>query len=366
MGNVHSLAASILLLTGLFAVEVATPVWHAASAVPDVLERPASISARASDSVLLAVRRTGRRLLTVGERGIVLFSDDDALSWRQARVPVSATLTSIHFATEKKGWSVGHSGVVLHTDDGGASWVRQLDGHQATRSMLESAQKDAIAHDDAKARRQLRDAQRLLREGPDKPFFDVAFIDEKRGFVVGAYGLFFATQDGGKTWFPWQAHIENATDRHLYGIKAFGESVYIAGEAGLLYRSTDAGQTFVELETPYQGSWFGVIPLSKEHIVVYGLRGNAYWSHDGGRHWSKIDTGTTASLTTGMALSDGSIVMATQAGEALRSTDQGRSFNALAITQPFPFFSVAQAANGDLVLSGARGLSRISLQQVRQ
>lgn len=362
---VNPLASSFLLLTGLLAAEAAMPVRHAIGAVPDVLQRPASISARASSSVLLAVTRTGQRLITAGERGMVLFTEDGALSWRQARVPVSVTLTAVHFATEKKGWSVGHSGVVLHTEDGGASWVKQLDGQQAARLILESAQKNAIAHDNDKARRQLSEAQRLLREGPDKPFFDIGFSDEKRGLIVGAYGLFFATEDGGNTWLPWHTHIENATDKHLYSIKFLGSSVYIAGEAGTLYRSADAGQTFVEIPTPYRGSWFGIIPFEKENVVVYGLRGNAYWSQDAGHHWRKIDTGTTAALTAGMVLSDGSLVLATQAGEVLRSTDQGRSFKALTVAHPFPFSSVAQAANGELVLSGARGISRVAIQQAR-
>ena len=137
----------------------------------------------------------------------------------------------------------------MHTEDGGASWVKQLDGNQAARLILEDAQKHALAHDDDKTQRQLSDAQRLLREGPDKPFFDIWFSDEKRGFLVGAYGLFFAPQDGGRTWLPWQAHIDNATSKHLYGIRSLGASVYIAGEEGALYRSTDGGRTFIEINT---------------------------------------------------------------------------------------------------------------------
>ncbi len=359
--NSHTFA--FILVTRLIAVAVEIHAGHAIGATPDVLEQPALISARASSSVLLAVTRAGRRLLTVGERGIVLFSDDGAISWQQARVPVSATLTAVHFVTQNKGWAVGHSGAVLHTEDGGASWGKQLDGNQAVRLMLEDAQKHAMAHDDDQARRRLNEAQRLLREGPDKPFFDIWFADEKRGLLVGAYGLFFATQDGGTTWLPWQAHIEKATDKHLYCIRSLGASVYLAGEEGALYRSTDAGQTFIEINTPYRGSWFGILPFGKENVLAYGLRGNAYWSQDAGHHWRKIDTGTPAALTAGLVLTDGSIVLASQAGEVLRSTDQGRSFKALAVARRFPFSSVAQAANGDLVLSGARGIDRVSIRQ---
>jgi photosystem II stability/assembly factor-like uncharacterized protein len=359
----NSAAVAFILVTPWIAAAVGMPAGQGIGPTPDVLERPALFSARASDSVLLAVTRANQRLLAVGERGIVLFSDDGATSWQQARVPISATLTAIQFVTEKKGWAVGHSGAVLRTEDGGAHWVKQLDGNQAAQLMLEDAQKNAMEHDDDQARRRLSEAQRLLREGPDKPFFDIWFVDEKRGFIVGAFGLFFATQDGGKTWLPWRAHIENPTDKHLYCIRSLGGSLYLVGEEGALYRSTDAGRTFIGINTPYRGSWFGVIPLEKQYVIAYGLRGNAYWSQDAGQHWRKIDTGTQAALTAGMVLSDGSVVLASQAGEVLRSIDFGRSFKALAVARPFPFSGVAQAANGDLVLSGARGISRVSIRQ---
>lgn len=327
--------------------------------MPDVLEQPALISAQAGKSVLLAVTQAGQRLVAVGERGIVLLSDDGAISWQQAQVPVSVTLTAVHFVTEKKGWSVGHSGTVLHTEDGGSSWSKQLDGNGAVRLVLEDAQKNAVPRDADKARRQLSEAQRLVREGPDKPFFDIWFSDEKRGFIVGAYGLFFATQDGGRTWLPWQDHLDNPGGKHLYSIKGLGASVYIAGEEGALYRSVDAGQTFVELKSPYRGSYFGVMPFEKENVVIYGLRGNAYLSEGAGHHWRKIDSGTAAAFTTGLVASDGSIVLASQAGEVLRSTDHGRSFQTLKVAQPLPFSGVAQSANGKLILSSPRGIVQV-------
>ena len=329
----------------------------------DVLDRPALISPRASNSVLLAVTRAGKRLLAVGERGIVLFSDDSAASWRQAQVPVSVSLTNLRFATDTQGWAVGHSGVVLHTEDGGASWSKQMDGRQAAKAMLQAAEKAASVRNDAKTRGQLRDAQRMLDEGPDKPFFDVYFSDESHGFIVGAYGLFFMTQDGGKTWLPWRSHIDHPNDKHLYCINAIGPTLFIAGEEGTLYRSVDAGQSFVGIKTPYDGSYFGVLPLPGNRVVVYGLRGNAYWSDDAGEHWRRSETGigTHATFAAGLALADGSVVLASQGGEVLRSTNGGRSFQALPVTHPFPFSGVVQASDDKLLLSGNRGITEVGI-----
>src|SRR5690606_9884464 len=103
-------------------------------------------SARAQHSLQLAVSRAGNRLVAVGERGVVLLSDDDGRNWHQAEnVPVSVTLTDVHFVSATHGWAVGHSGVVLHSADGGETWQRQLDGNQAAKIILEDARQRAAA-----------------------------------------------------------------------------------------------------------------------------------------------------------------------------------------------------------------------------
>ena len=164
----------------------------------DVLEMPARLSERAKSAVLNAVALAGQRVVAVGEMGIILLSDDNGLTWRQAKaVPTSVTLTNVRFATGSMGWAVGHSGVVLKTTDSGENWVRQLDGKQAAQIELAAADAAMQSNADTGARRQ-RDAQRMVEEGADKPFLDVYFFDEQNGLVVGAYGLIFANAEGGK------------------------------------------------------------------------------------------------------------------------------------------------------------------------
>jgi hypothetical protein len=135
----------------------------APAAMPAVLREPALITPRAAGAAMLAVARAGRRLVAAGERGIVRVSDDDGATWSQARVPVQVSLAALHFADARRGWAAGHLGVILRTDDGGATWTRQLDGIDVARQVL------AAAPDEAARQR----AQRLVDEGPDKPFFDL-------------------------------------------------------------------------------------------------------------------------------------------------------------------------------------------------
>ena len=96
----------------------------------DVLDLPARVSALAINSPLSGMARAGERVIAVGQRGHILFSDDAGKHWQQAAVPVSADLTAVNFPTTTQGWAVGNDGVVLHSSDAGATWQKQLDGRQ--------------------------------------------------------------------------------------------------------------------------------------------------------------------------------------------------------------------------------------------
>ena len=104
-------------------------VTHAADYV-DVLDLPARVSALAINSPLSGMARAGERVIAVGQRGHILFSDDSGKHWQQAVVPVSADLNAVSFPSATQGWAVGGDGVVLHSNDAGATWRKQLDGRE--------------------------------------------------------------------------------------------------------------------------------------------------------------------------------------------------------------------------------------------
>ncbi len=342
------------------AVLVALGPWGATAGqgVPDPLDRPAMMAKMAERGLLLSVAAAGKRLVAVGERGHILISDDNGASWRQMQAPVSVTLTAVRFPTPLKGWALGHSGVVLHSDDAGETWVKQLDGRQAAQLVLDGLKAKAATGQDTPEGQEssMAAAEQLLGDGTDKPFLDLYFQDERNGFIVGAYNLIFRTEDGGRSWQPWMDRVENPRGLHLYGIQAVGRDLCVAGEQGLLLRSKDRGQSFKALPTPYEGSYFGLLPLRGGELIVYGLRGNAFKSDDHGKTWNKMDTTVPVSITAAAELRDGLLVLTTQSPDVLASRDQGRTFQHLSINEPFPFTGVAQAANGNIVLVGTHGV----------
>jgi photosystem II stability/assembly factor-like uncharacterized protein len=326
------------------------------------LERPAQLSPRAQHAVLVAVTSAGNRLVAAGERGVVVLSDDDGATWRQAQVPVSVTLTAASFINPKEGWIVGHGGVVLHSRDGGETWIKQLDGNEIAQALLSSAKERSAKGDgDSKVfAEQLENAQRFVKDGPDKPLLDVHFVNARTGFIVGAYNLILRTDDGGQTWNTWQAHVDNPQGFHLYALGGSGPDLYIVGEQGSIFRSTDGGQSFFAVPAPYKGSFFGLLAEPGGSLVAFGLRGNAYQSSDNGSTWKKVDLGSNASVTGGSHLKDDGLVLVTQSGQILTSHDHGSSFQAVPISQPMSFAAAVQAANGDLILVGEGGVRTLS------
>ncbi|MDB6141602.1 MAG: hypothetical protein JWP80_646 [Pseudomonas sp.] len=354
--NFHDVRPVLLVL--LLAV-VLPGVAHSASV--DLLDTPAALDQRAEHAVLLAVTRAGDRLVAVGERGIVLLSDDNGVSWRQSRsVPSSVALTAVSFADGGEGWAVGHAGVILHSDDGGETWRKQLDGKLAAQLELQGAQVQA-AKDPQGAQRRLSAAQQLVADGADKPFLGVYFADPQHGLVVGAYGLAMLTDDAGVHWRSVGNELDNPGGMHLYAILGDSQGVMITGEQGTLLRGPALGQPFSRVQSPYHGTWFGAVHVAPGQDLIFGLKGNAYRLEEGSQ-WQSVETGERSSLTAGKQLADDSLVLVSEAGRLLRSKDQGRHFQTLTAAKldGSTITDLTQAADGALVLTGPRGVKRLN------
>jgi photosystem II stability/assembly factor-like uncharacterized protein len=259
----------------------------------------------ASRSLSIDIAGAGSRLVAVGERGHILTSDDQGLSWSQSkRVPVQALLTGVCFFDARRGIAVGHDETILSTRDAGDTWT-------------------------------------LAHYAPEKqqPLLDVYCGEGGHGIAVGAYSSFYESQDGGVTWslrapplVPAKAVSQNANDDipqdyHFNRIvAASARRLYIAAEAGHLYRSDDAGANWIALPSPYEGSFFGALALSNDDVLVFGLRGNLFRSSDAGNTWQRIETRTTAMLNDGVRFSVSSIAIVGLSGVVLSSSNNGRTF----------------------------------------
>lgn len=280
----------------------------------------------ASHSLLIAIATAGQRLVAVGDRGHILWSDDEGRTWTQAAgVPTRALLTGVCFSDASHGIAVGHDEVALTTSDAGQHWSRT---HYAPQAQ--------------------------------QPLLDVWCGPGGRAIAVGAYNTYLSSEDGGASWSerkfaaqPLRPAAKSAATPatkpvgsgakdadqaddvpgggyHLNRIVGPSASrLYIAAEAGHLYRSDDGGSSWVELPSPYEGSFFGVLPLAGDALLAYGLRGNLFRSQDAGASWERIETGTVAMLDGGVSAGQERVAVVGLSGVVLVSQDAGKSFRLL-------------------------------------
>lgn len=285
-------------------------------------------SPKAAKGLMIDVVHAGKRLVAVGDRGHILYSDDQGSSWNQAKVPTRQLLTAVYFVGDKQGWAVGHDAQILASTDGGATWAQQY--------------------------------QDLKREAP---LLDVWFKDAEHGLAVGAYGALIETTDGGKTWDDVSDRLDNEDQFHLNAIAAIkGSGLFIVGEQGSMFRSSDDGQTWEKLEGPYEGSLFGVIGTAQpQTLLAYGLRGNLYRSTDFGSTWEQVELNAArGALEFGLSgatlLDDGAIVVVGNGGSVVISHDDGQTFSVFNRPDRISLSSVTAAGNGNLILAGQGGV----------
>ena len=323
------------------------------------VDEPALASALAARSPLLAAGRAGDRVVAVGTRGHIVYSDDNGVTWRQATVPVSVDLVAVSFPAPNVGWAVGHAGVVLATRDGGATWTKQLAGKQAAEIAVRYYKgRSAPTPEEVRA---VGQAEAQLARGGAQPFLDVLFETETSGFVVGAFNTIFRTEDGGRTWVPWMDRTSNPEELHFYSVRGRHGRVFLAGEQGKVWRLQPDAKKFVPVPAPYKGTFFGLVLADADTLLAFGMRGTVYRSPDHGATWQKVAVNSDAGITAGVALPDGRLALVDLGGSIHVSPDGGRTFVARRADRPMPCYGVAPGRKGTLIVAGAAGATVVSL-----
>lgn len=317
----------------------------------DILDTPAIIAPLAIDSLILDIGTSNDRAIAVGDRGHVLVSESRS-DWRQVEVPTQVMLTAVT-AVGNDAWAVGHDHMILHSADGGLSW----------------------------------EVQNSFK-GSDGPLLDVLFLDEQRGFAIGAYGAFLATEDGGQSWSdefisdrvnraaPTDEGDDDGMDDasglastdmgdeegdpHLNAIVGTDAGLMILAEAGSAFRSIDDGASWTRLELPYGGSMFGGLALDNGEIIAFGLRGNVYRTADLGETWTPMDSGTNASLFGGVALSGGRAVMVGAGGAVVLAPAGSNTLRLLNFQEGGGMSAVLAVSDVQFVVGGDNGIDSYS------
>jgi photosystem II stability/assembly factor-like uncharacterized protein len=274
---------------------------------------------------LMHIARAGERLVTVGERGFALLSDDDGQTWRAVVTPVTRTLTGIAFDGPKLGVAVGHGGSLVRTEDGGDSWI----------------------------------AIDIENEAGSDSLLGVASLGGGRFAAYGAFGIYLDSSDGGATWQRRQV-ISEEFENHISQVLPFNGALWLVAEYGTVARSEDGGATWTEVESPYEGSFFGAVDAGGGAMVIFGMRGTVFRTTDG-IAWQQIETGSTTTFNGGARLSDGRVLLVGNSGLVAQSSDNGATFDLKWSPAGRGFSAVAEIPGGGIVVVGEGGVRPLDL-----
>lgn len=257
--------------------------------------------------------------------------------------PELPDLKSVFFLNSTVGWSVGDGGTVLRTVDGGRTWERTLLSY----------------FHDGRAHREIV----VPGNVPSLNLHKVFFIDEQRGWIVGAAGLVLRTEDGGQQWRLARQDI----DAPLYDVWfADARQGWAVGDDGVLLQSGDGGNSWRRqsgitnlrlralhfsstdlgwavgdqgqmLETQDGGrTWQGRTDVSTSHLrKIIFQNGREGWllphrdrtiirTSDGGRNWQNIPIPTHANINSLTVSDEGSLWLVGASGTVLRLTPSGQ------------------------------------------
>ena len=354
----------------------------------DLLNIPAVPSVNATRSLLLDVERVGKHLFATGEFGQILKSQDNGKTWVAGKVPVSVTITSVHFANEALGYAVGHDGVVLKTEDGGANWAKLIDGTTINQFVLDIAKAKADAlqqqvdnlpeNTPADVREALEvaleeaqfvvdTAQGDVEVGPSKPLLDVIVSANGTVFVAGAYGQLLKSVDQGASWTYLGNRTNNTNNYHFNTMMLSKTSeIWLAGEQGTVLVSSDEGETWIGRKVDYDGSIFALVEAPETRTVVaVGLRGNAFRLPFGAQQWLEVNTNLRETFNGAAVLADGSIVVVGSRGILARSVDDFQTLQVARRADKLPSASVVQLDKQEILLAGLRGFKPMSLSEFK-
>jgi photosystem II stability/assembly factor-like uncharacterized protein len=312
---------SLLVLMFSFAI--------AAQSEPESAPQPSIPAAKASQSLLMDIKSVAEgRLVAVGERGHIVISDDQGSNWRQTQVPTSSLLTKLFFIDQKVGWAVGHQQVILKTIDAGETWQLQNYNNSLEQPAL----------------------------------FDIWFENQQQGIAVGAYGLFLRTEDGGATWdeiYQDSLEDEEIGFPHFYSL-AFdkkSKNLFLAGELGLLAVSEDSGESWQQLESPYDGSFFHIAALNNGYLVVMGLRGHLFRSTDAAQTWQEVETNTFSGLQSMLVMPNrNKLIIVGSNGTQLISEDNANSVRLIQRNDRTHLAAAVETRDKTVLLVGVNGV----------
>lgn len=298
----------------------------------------------------------------LGVRSNVNKSTDGGLTWQMlsSAFPASDNLNAIFFITEQIGFVGGSNGVIYKTTDGGTNWVSVTSPSYAggiNFFHFFNATTGFVGGSADTGGNLLKTTDGgttwayVTNPIPTRTLYDILWLNQAEGIVVGSGSQYMFTTDGGATW---TAGTMPGASTTLYRIRqADANTFYVVGTAGRAYKSTDGGATFVAVTTPTTSALYSAEFYDANNGVLLGSNGIVLRTTNGGTNWTFAPVFSTEVIRA--SLKDGNRILSGGYKANLGiSTDAGATWNTIGSTSR-DFYGVYAENTQKYTVVGDRG-----------
>ena len=218
----------------------------------------------------------------VGDNGLALTTTDSGASWQRLEISAEDTFNDVFFI-EEKGWIVCSSGLILHTIDGGKTWKRQRESAQQTSTETKMSEDGTCPY----------------VGGPAGSLMKIFFLNKEKGFAVGAKGTILRTMNSGLTWddvsldcmeiLPEELMMNGIISIGLYDVFFMNEgSGWVVGDSGAVFHSEDGGKEWRLVNIGLLPPLFSIAFKNENEGWAVGQNGFSLKTDDGGESWGKV------------------------------------------------------------------------------
>lgn len=207
----------------------------------------------------------GSRVITVGDSGTILYSDDYGVTWNVIPSPVMKSLKGVSMADADTGIIVGSDGIILR--------IESIDG------MLTA--KDYTSSNPDSARKSINDVYLLPVPG-------------RAGYAVGDSGLILRTTNHGINWDHYTT-TRISQNLHAYSYQNY-DRMYAVGDSGTILKSTSPKYWVPKSSSDYSSYNFHTVFFDWDTGWIAGNKGKIVSTNSGGNVWINRSSGVSTTL----------------------------------------------------------------------
>lgn len=123
--------------------------------------------------------------------------------------------------------------------------------------------------------------------------YDIDFIDENTGWLVGNNGMIVKTTDGGESW---SLQISGYSF-HLFGVDFINSQTgWAVGNSELILKTTNGGERWIPQTSGQTVALYDVNFVNDQLGLIVGASGRILRTTNGGTNWSSVTSGTSQTL----------------------------------------------------------------------